>query len=262
VTAEALFEPTDSGFLARPHTDGPWAEGSLHGGPVAALCVHLAEADAPAADWRSTSLSLHLLRPVTRRAPLVSEVRLVRAGRRIRIVEADLLSDGTLVARASLLRMARLSGIVDDTDPSVVTDAPPPDQPSDLVAVTSSGIERPSFMAAIELRTAGGDFAMSAGWFRLAADIVPGAPPSPMGRAAAFADFGNGISSPAHIGWPPRRSFVNADLQVSLHRDPVGEWIRVESQQRWSTDATGVATSRLSDQKGNIGDSRQHLVIA
>jgi len=237
--------------------------GSLHGGAVAALAVTLLEQEHTEPGWRAAHLSTQLLRPVTRDGPLAADVRLVRAGRRTRLVEVDVTAAGTLVSRTSLLRIRQIDGIVGVDDPQVPADDPPADDPEGMTRTAPFSIVGENFMStAMDIRTQEGVFGRNLAWFRLRAEVVPGGPPSPVARAAAAADFGNGLSSPAHVGWPPRITFVNADLQLSLRRDPGGPWVRMESAQHWQPDATGVAESRLWDHRGRIGSARQHLVLS
>jgi hypothetical protein len=258
-----LFLPAGGGWQPTVHGDGPWAVGSLHGGAVAALAATLLEQEHQERGWRAANLSTQLLRPVTRDGPLDAQVRLVRAGGRIRLVEVDLTAAGVLVSRASLLRIRQVDGVVPGDDPQVPHDAPPPDGPEDMTTAPPFTIAGPNFMSsATDLRAPDGVFGRGLAWFRLRRDVVPGVAPSPLARAAAAADFGNGLSSPPHVGWPPRITFVNADLQLSLRRDPVGPWVRMASTQSWQPDATGVAESQLWDRQGPVGSARQHLVLS
>lgn len=81
---------------------------------------------------------------------------------------------------------------------------------------------------------------------------------SPLMRAAAAADFANGVS------WvldPTRFLFVNPDLSVRLHRQPAGEWICLAAQTRLDSDGTGVANGILYDLQGRIGRALQSLLV-
>ena len=257
-----LFLPVEGGWQPTVHCDGPWSVGLLHGGAVAALAVVLIEQEHQEPGWRGTQLSTNLLRPVTRDVPLAAEVRLVRASRRTRLVEVDLTAAGLLVSRSSVLRLRRADGVIDHDDPQVPEDLPPLDDPEEMDTAPPFTIDGQNFMSTgCEIRAPGGVFGRGLAWFRLRGEVLPGVVPSPLARAAAAADYGNGLSSPPHLGWPPRITFVNADLQLSLRRDPAGPWVRMASVQHWQHDATGVAESELWDLRGSIGSARQHLVL-
>jgi len=77
-------------------------------------------------------------------------------------------------------------------------------------------------------------------------------------RAATAADFGNGLSWVLPLG---RYLFANADLTLHLHRQPVGEWIGLQSQTQADAGGTGVTLSLLFDEQGSIGMAAQTLVL-
>jgi hypothetical protein len=86
----------------------------------------------------------------------------------------------------------------------------------------------------------------------------PREPLSPLCRACAAADFGNGISSLL----PDTHTYINPDLTVYLHRYPEGEWICLDAVTRIQTDGIGLAESRLFDERGPIGTAMQSLIVA
>ena len=95
-------------------------------------------------------------------------------------------------------------------------------------------------------------------WFRLRCPVVLGEDPSPWQRAAAAADFGNGVSAELDF---MSSSFINPDLTVSLHRPPAGEWICLDARTRFGIPGIGAAESALWDVDGRIGRSLQNLVV-
>jgi acyl-CoA thioesterase len=96
-------------------------------------------------------------------------------------------------------------------------------------------------------------------WFRLAHPLVEGEEPSPAMRAAAAADFGNGVSSALRFdgSW----LFVNTDLTVALHRPPRGEWIALDARTVVQPGGVGLALSTLHDREGPIGTGQQTLYV-
>ena len=95
-------------------------------------------------------------------------------------------------------------------------------------------------------------------WFRLRCPVVAGEEPTPWERVAAVADFGNGICSELDF---TTTTFVNADLTVSVHRPPVGEWVCLEARTHFGTPGIAAAESALWDADGRIGRALQHLVV-
>ena len=56
-------------------------------------------------------------------------------------------------------------------------------------------------------------------------------------------------------------TFLNADLTVSMAREPVGEWILLDAVSWIGSDGAGLAMARLADVKGYFGRCAQSLVI-
>ena len=56
--------------------------------------------------------------------------------------------------------------------------------------------------------------------------------------------------------------FINVDLTVVLQRDPVGEWLLLDSVTTMGGQGTGLAESTLSDTEGVVGIALQTLVVA
>ncbi|WP_370639547.1 hypothetical protein [Cupriavidus sp. DB3] len=123
-------------------------------------------------------------------------------------------------------------------------------------------VEQTSFhYTAMESRVASGSVAEpgpAAAWFRLAVPLIDGWPTPPSARAVAAADFGNGISWALPLD---RFVFANADLSVSLHRPPQGEWVGVDSVTVAQPSGIGLTTSTLYDEAGAIGVAQQSLLI-
>src|SRR5947207_2882962 len=99
--AEALFDRADDDrWLPTDLARGPWSPDALHGGPTAALLARAVEPlVAPLAVARMT---IELVRPVPV-APLRVSSTLLRDGRKIRLADARVEHDGTLVAWATAL---------------------------------------------------------------------------------------------------------------------------------------------------------------
>jgi hypothetical protein len=89
--------------------------------------------------------------------------------------------------------------------------------------------------------------------------LVAGETPSPLQRLAAAGDFGNGIS--ATLSWDGF-VFINADLTLYVEREPVGEWICLDSQTIIAPEGIGAAESVLYDQRGRVGRASQALLVA
>ena len=139
--------------------------------------------------------------------------------------------------------------------PETFADLPAPDLPaSDLPAPDLSD---PATTASAIV--SGEAAKVRSAWTRPRIPLLPGEEPSPMSRALLVADSGSGVGaalpSSAFI-------FINVDLTVVLPRDPVGDWILLESSTTIGSAGTGLATTRLSDQTGALGRGYQTLLVA
>ncbi len=95
-------------------------------------------------------------------------------------------------------------------------------------------------------------------WFRPERPIVEGAPISQAMRTVLAADCSNGVSSVLDF---TKWSFINADLTVTFARQPVGDWILLNSEMTLGADGAGLAVSRLGDSHGYFGRAVQCLVV-
>jgi hypothetical protein len=98
----------------------------------------------------------------------------------------------------------------------------------------------------------------AAAWMRQRVPLVQGETPSPAQRLLVAADSGSGVGA---ILDPVRFvPFINADLSVSLHRLPDGEWIGLDSVTTLEPHGVGLTRAGLYDVHGAIGQGLQTLV--
>jgi hypothetical protein len=187
------------------------------------------------------------------------EARIVRGGKRLALAEAVLRAGDAdvLRARATLLRVGDVA-VPAAADDGVV-EIPGPEDGREQH--WTGGDEKAGFhLTAIELRFVRGDWGHgpAVGWFRLRMPLVEGEEPSPLMRAVAFSDFGNGLSRVLDFR---SHLFVNTDLTVHLHREPRGEWIALDSRTDLDPTGAGQATSILRDRDGRVGVAAQSLFV-
>jgi hypothetical protein len=255
----ALFVPDGDRLVPTELARGPWSPNSLHGGPVAAAVARSVEQVAGDDGLALTRLTLDLVRPVAD-APITVVSRVTRPGRRVQVVDTVVSQSGTEVTWARSLRIRvdpALARIVASTP-----EDPAPDGPASGVAQEMLERDYPAFHnQGMEIRFVGGRFERrgpSAAWFRLACPVVIDETPSPVQRAVAAADFGNGISAELDFR---THLFINPDLTVFLIRPPVGEWICVDARTRFGSPGIGSAESVLWDEAGRIGRAVQDLFV-
>jgi hypothetical protein len=256
----ALFVADGDRFVPQDVARGPWDPSALHGGPTAALLARAAEqheAD-DAQPMLVVRLTVELLRPVPV-TPLALSARVVRPGRKVQLVEATLQAGDRDVARLLALRVRSDPGQAS----AATTPAPPPRFPDVETekGPVASGTWTAFHNEGVEMRYAAGTFeepGAATVWIRLRYPVVDGEEPSPLMRAAAAADFGNGVGAALPF---TRYQFINPDLTVSLFRPPEGEWVCLDARTDIGPDGIALATSDLFDQRGAVGRSQQSVLI-
>ena len=267
--SETIFVAEGERLLPTEHARGPWDPRALHGGAPAALITAAFERLQPGAELRIARLGFELLRPIPA-APLTLTTRIVRPGRRVQELAAELRSAGEeegaagqLVCRASALR-------VQEVGPEAAASAPPSTGDEEPMAAPESGrpvrfaldgtAEDSFATSAMEMRWLTDPWEPGPGrvWMRLRRMLLAGEPLTPLARLAATADFGNGVSAALPF---EDFLFINADLTIHLQRPPRGEWIGLDARTLLEGGGSGLAESVLHDREGPVGRAFQTLVV-
>jgi acyl-CoA thioesterase len=250
----ALFERDGDRFVPTNESRGPWDPGFLHGGPVAMLAARALEALPSPVEMRIVRITMDFLRPVPL-SPLTVQVRQIRPGRRIQLLEASVNGPDGEVVRVAGLRIRRAT-----TEVPVDDAVPPKPGPEELALWTRSWSEVEAFHTkGVEIRLVDPS-SKSPGsvWIRAKLPVLDGEELTPLQRALAAADFPNGVSLRLD---PSRYLSINPEVTVHLHREPEGEWVHLEARTFTSPDGTGVAEGVLSDRRGRFGRSMQSLIL-
>jgi hypothetical protein len=255
----AFYEPDGAGFRATELTRGPWDPGAQHAGPPAALLGRALEQLPEAAEYQFTRLTFEILRSVPI-APVEVEARIVRPGRRVQLVEAELRVDGEvlMMVRGWRLRIAPV-----DLPEEAVAIPPGPPLPSepdpDNFFPTAASV---GYHTAMEIRFVSGAFTElgpASAWLRMRHPLVLDEEPTALQRLLIAADVGNGISGAVDFR---RFVFINVDLTVQIERLPEGEWVCVDAVTLPRPGGNATAESVLSDERGRIGRALQSLLVA
>lgn len=266
-TAESLFVTDGDDLIPTSASRGPWSDDALHGGPTSALLAHLCETFQPShVPMQSTRFTLELLAPVPL-APLTPQVHLVRDGKKIRLIEAELWAGDRLVASARLaqMRMTELALPADASNaegPRIDVPIPPEKLMRSKPIARSTDAETMRYHShSVDLRFARGtwaDLGPAFAWVRLLVPVLPDVPISPLVRVASAADFGNGVSAPVAF---ERWLFINPDLNIHLHRLPVAEWVGLDTHCYVEPTGVGQSNVELFDGQGRLGHSNQSLLL-
>ena len=259
--ADAFYVPLGDGrFASTVHTSGPWDPSFQHAGPPSALLTRAVEQEP--APWPATvtRVTVDLLGPVPV-AELDLTATVLRSGRSVELVRAELASQGRVAARATAWRVRRtaldLPPLPDEDHLAPDDEVPPmPAAATPLPEGWGGG-----YLHAMEWRQARGSWAppgAAAVWGRMRFPLLPDEEPTGLQRVMAIADSGNGVSYVLPFeSW----LFLNPDLTVHLAAEPVGEWICLDARTRVDAAGFGLATSRLFDSERFIAAGAQTLYI-
>jgi hypothetical protein len=255
-------------YVATSATIGPWSANAQHGGPPSALAARAIERHEPDPKQRLARVCIDILRPIPI-GKLTIRTRTVRPGRRVTLVEAVLEADGQDVLHARGWRIERPAGGVPEINeggrPATL---PPADDgtPPDIFGRQGDG-----YLTMIDWRFRADEYdsvkqgpdgrqaQVRSAWTRPRIPLLPGEDASPMCRTLLVADSGSGVSAALPVS---DFTFVNVDLTVISRRDPIGEWLLLESSTVIGADGTGLASTVLSDQQGSFGRGIQTLIVA
>ncbi|ERF84164.1 thioesterase family protein [Bradyrhizobium viridifuturi] len=253
---EPIFRVDGDRVVTSPDAAGPWDPRMQHGSAPAALVVWAAEAIPTPVPMRIARVTIDLMRPVPV-APLTVSSEILRDGRKIQLCGVRLLADGVLVVSATVLKIKRQAAELPSDIAAVQVELPGPDESM----VEPGNLANSPFVKCISMRAARGRFGVmgpGAIWFRVNQPLIAGAAVSQAMRAVVASDFSNGTSPALDFN---RWTFINADLTVSLAREPVGDWILLDGESWIGPDGAGLAMSRLADVQGYFGRAVQSLVI-
>jgi acyl-coenzyme A thioesterase PaaI-like protein len=249
---EAIFRVDGAHVVTSPDAAGPWDPNMQHGGAQASLVVWAAERIPAAVPMQVARVTIDLMRPVPV-APLTLETEVLREGRKIQLCAVRLFANGTLTVGATVLKIKKQAQPLPNDVIEPPLDVPAPEQ---------SRVEPQNspFGLGMTIRAARGRFGglgPGAIWYRADRPLVEGSPISQAMRAVAASDFCNASSALDYRKW----TFLNADLTVSMAREPVGEWILLDAVSWIGPDGAGLAMARLADMRGYFGRCAQSLVI-
>lgn len=240
---EPFFRRDGDHYIPTPAGRGPWNPNSLHGRVIIGLLGQVLEERHGDPAFIPARLTVDMYR-LPGFEPVEVTTRMVREGGRIRVADAEFISGGVSMARATCQFLRR-----GDVPPGQVWRPQPWDVPSPQEIEPD---ERSGMSGMWAMRNISGGFGLAEQrrtWMSEVREIVDGSPLTPFQRVAVAADF---VSPIAHVG-DQGLGYINSDVTLYLHRLPAAEWIGFETTYHGADEGVAVGEARLYDEQGPIG---------
>ncbi|MEI9994028.1 MAG: acyl-CoA thioesterase domain-containing protein [Rhizomicrobium sp.] len=247
MSEEAFFKHENDAYLPLPPSKGPWREDSLHGRVVIGLLGHELERTHGGAAWMPARLTVDMYR-LPDFSPITAVTRVVRGGKRIQVVDCDLMQGGKSVARGTAQFLIRSENAPGKTLSPPDWDAPHPDA---LPPPPPGQFGQRMWKMRNVGDWFGGPEQRRGAWMAEIRELVEGVPLTPFARVAAAADFASPLANRHETGL----GYINTDMTVYLHRLPVGEWIGFEKINHHASDGVAIGECFLHDTTGPIGSA-------
>jgi hypothetical protein len=248
MTNQPFFTRDGDAFVPTQAANGPWDPKSLHGRVIIGLLASVIEQRHGASDFVPARLTVDMFRLPNIDTPIEVKTRLVRDGLRIRVVEADFVSGGAGMARAScqLLRKTQAPEGTVWSPPN--WDVP---KPADIPVPADPRLGMNGKWAVRPIVGAMGTIGPRRLWMSEVRDLVEGAPWTPFSRVAIAADFASPFANAGDGGL----RYINSDMTMYLHRLPVTPWIGFEVVNHRASNGIAIGECWLYDEQGAIGTS-------
>lgn len=251
-----FYEPLGDGrYQSTVHTAGPWSPLTQHLGPPSALLVREMERLPSSAPMTIARVTVEILGPVPV-AELSVTAAVDRPGRSVELLSGELSAEGRVAVRARAWRIVR-----SDTSPVAAEIDERLAPPSEGRAMTRPEGWGAGYLDVMEWRALKGSLGEpgpATVWARQSVPLVGSEEPSGLQRLLTVADSGNGVSNRLD---PRKWLFINSELTVHVYREPVGEWIALDSATAIGPDGVGTAVSVLHDSQGAVGRGAQALLV-
>jgi Thioesterase-like superfamily len=247
-TNQPFFSANGEAFIPNPIANGPWDPKSMHGRVVIGLLAHVIEQRHSGEDFVPARLTVDMFRLPNIMTPVAVKTKSIRDGLRIRLIEADFLSGGVAMARASCQLLRRTENPQGKIWSPPHWDAP---KPADIATPPDPRLGMHGKWAALPIAGYMGSLGPRRLWMSEVRELVDGARLTPFVRVALAADFASPFANAGEQGL----GFINSDVTLYLHRLPVTQWIGFEVVNHHATDGVAIGECWLYDEQGAIGSS-------
>ncbi|MBV9558899.1 MAG: thioesterase family protein [Bradyrhizobium sp.] len=248
MTSQPFFTRHGDDFIPTSVANGPWDPKSLHGRVVIGLLAFVIEQRHGGADFVPARLTVDMFRLPNIETPIEVRTKSIRDGLRIRLIEADFVSGGVAMARASCQLLRRT-----ENPPGTVWSPPNWDapQPGDIAAPTDPRLGMHGKWTTRPIVGTMGTVGPRRLWMSEVRPLVEAAPLTPFVRVALAADFASPFANAGDQGL----GYINTDVTLYLHRLPATEWIGFEVVNHHAKEGIAIGECWLYDEQGAIGTS-------
>ena len=232
--------------------EGPWSPDAQHGSAVAAVLARAIESVETPVPMRPARFTVDLLSPVPLE-PMRQVTRVVKAGKRIAVIDAELHHGDRIAARAGCLLMRAGASYPLEGAPGAPPDlASPPTEESEPPSAgpirASSGSPAspgpctscaPAAPTSVVCRRRSGSDC-GARW-------APREPVTPFQLAATASDMGSMLGG--YLDFQQWRT-INADITMHLLRMPAGDRIGLDGEFRADPGGVGMSAATMFDADG------------
>ncbi len=245
--------PDDVVYESSDLTRSNWGQ-LQHGSPPLALLTREVERLIDGSGQRIARLSLDILGAIPV-APVRVRARVQRPGRRIALLEAEMLTPGDErpVARLSAWALAGsdTAAVASERHAPLISG---PDLPPPAWFAQADG-----YATSVRWRVQPDAPDGSAiAWLSPQVHLVDREPTTALQRLAMVVDSANGVGAVLDVN---EFMFMNTDTVVHLHRLPVGTDFGLRARASIGPDGVGVTTAELFDDNGFVGTSAQALLV-
>ncbi|WP_338557961.1 thioesterase family protein [Acinetobacter sp. KS-LM10] len=245
---------TTSSYRSEIHAQGAWNPHEQHMAPATGIISTELERFKARHDMRIGRISLDIFGLISF-GDFTINTRIIRAGKTIELLEAEMQANGKTCIIARAWRM-----LMQDTSEIAGLEDTPIDNPESFEIWDGMRKWPGGFIQSTETRA---NTAHRAGkgivWIKTSCDMVEGEPTSDFVKHMGMVDTANGMvprQQPV-LDW----AFPNLDLQIHMHRLPKGQWLGIEAVQQFGTDGIGLTSSILHDIYGPYARSEQILTL-
>ncbi|CAM5202602.1 hypothetical protein CDEN61S_00051 [Castellaniella denitrificans] len=239
-------------FLSTLHSQGAWQPGEQHLAAAAGLVLAEAERRLPS-DKLVSRVSFDVL-GVIHSGPFTIDVRMLRPGRSIELIEASMRHGDLVSVQARIWRL-----LASDTTREQGGEWMPLPPPEAMRPWVFSKVWGGGFIGSLDARrTADARPGRAQSWIRTPYPLVEGEIDPPVASFVKLIDTANGLAVRAD---PDAVFFANVDLTIHFTRQPEAGWVGFDTRVSFGPTGLGETFSVLSDAGGPVGTAAQSLTV-